>query len=150
MVRAACLWSPHQMTRHLRGVRATAEASSRLPYCCPSSLRATSASSIHVATGLYGCWHSWWKPPPHPMPFACVPATLLMDHCHDQSEVALPRTLQSSSTPRIPANDIGFYLQIHDMQDNASSDTASSLFFFFSDAAWVTTPRQVCHVFPHH
>ena len=62
-----CLWSPHQMTRHLCGVRAIAEASSRLPYCCPSSLRATSASSIHVATGLYGCWHSWWKPPPHPI-----------------------------------------------------------------------------------
>ena len=53
-----CLWSPHQITRHLRGARAIAEASSRFPYCCPSSLRATSVSSIHDATGLYGCWHS--------------------------------------------------------------------------------------------
>ena len=37
---------------------AIAEASSRFPHCCPSSLRATSVSSIQDATGLYSCWHS--------------------------------------------------------------------------------------------
>ena len=53
-------------------VRATAEASSKLPYCCPSSLSATSASSIHLPTGLYRCEHSWWNPPPHPI-MTCFP-----------------------------------------------------------------------------
>ena len=62
-----CLWSPHQTTRPLRGTLAMAEDSSKFPYCWPSSLRATSTSDIHRATGLYGCVHSWWKPPPQPM-----------------------------------------------------------------------------------
>ena len=49
-----------------------AEDSSRFPYCWPSSLRAMSTSLIHLATGLYGCEHSWWKPPPQPM-ITCFP-----------------------------------------------------------------------------
>ena len=53
-----CLWSPHQIAMPLRGTLAMAEASSRFPYCWPSSLRAMSTSAIHFATGLYGCVHS--------------------------------------------------------------------------------------------
>ena len=59
-----CLWSPHHTTRPLRGTLAMAEASSRLPNCWPSSLRATSTSDIQRATGLYGCVHSWWTATP--------------------------------------------------------------------------------------
>ena len=72
-----CLWSSHHTTRPLRGTLAMAEASSRLPYCWPSSLRATSTSDIHRATGLYGCVHSWWKPPPQPMITCLVRNTVL-------------------------------------------------------------------------
>ena len=61
----------------LRGILAMAEASSKFPYCWPSSLRATSTSAIQRATGLYGCVHSWWKPPPQPMMTCLVRKTVL-------------------------------------------------------------------------
>ena len=73
------LISPHHITRPLRGTLAIAEASSRFPCCWPSSLRAMSTSDIHRATGLYGCVHSWWKPPPQPMITCLVRKIVLRD-----------------------------------------------------------------------
>ena len=94
-----CLWSPHQTTRPLRGSRAMAGDSSRFPYCWPSSLRAMSTSLIHLATGLYGCEHSWWKPPPQPM-ITCFPRkTSLRKPGGTSNLVLLAGPFSSSVTP---------------------------------------------------
>ena len=94
-----CLWSPHHTTRPLRGTLAMAEASSRLPNCWPSSLRATSTSDIQRATGLYGCVHSWWKPPPHPMITCLVRKTVLRKPGRTSSFVWLAGPFSSSVAP---------------------------------------------------
>ena len=47
-----CLWSPHHTTRPLRGTLAMAAASSRFPYCWPSSLRQRRPLT---STELLGC-----------------------------------------------------------------------------------------------
>ena len=94
-----CLWSPHQTTRPLRGTRAMAEDSSRFPYCWPSSLRAMSTSPIHLASGLYGCEHSWWKPPPQPM-ITCFPRRTSLRKAGGTSNlVLLAGPFSSSVTP---------------------------------------------------
>ena len=94
-----CLWSPHQTTRPLRGTLAMAKDSSKFPYCWPSSLRATSTSDIHRATGLYGCVHSWWKPPPQPMITCLVRKTVLRNPGRTSSFVLLAGPFSSSVTP---------------------------------------------------
>ena len=94
-----CLWSPHHITRPLRGTLAMAEASSKFPYCWPSSLRATSTSDIHRATGLYGCVHSWWKPPPQPMITCLVRKTVLRNPGRTSSFVWLAGPFSSSVAP---------------------------------------------------
>ena len=62
-----CLWSPAQMFRQGRGVRAMTDVSSMFPYCWLSSVSVKATSVIHQATGEYDCEHSCWKPPPQPM-----------------------------------------------------------------------------------
>ena len=58
---------PNHTTIQLRGRRARAAVSSKLPYCWLSSWRVRFTSDIHWATGLHLLAHSWRKPPPHPM-----------------------------------------------------------------------------------
>ena len=60
-------WSSIHKTTQVRGNRAMAAVSSKLPYCWLSSCRARSTSDIHWATGLYLLAHSRRNPPPHPI-----------------------------------------------------------------------------------